>query len=168
VTRLWTHVVDEHFSSCIYPMVCPHPSCIVKLANEPALRLHFVDDHCFSPSWPGRNRRSSGCPNDEPALTDFDPGDQVVILSQSHERDPRNTRLEWIPPNCFQASATMTEQATLRSKKKSRCADRTICPSLLSSVQHCSQDLSAHFDRGRANVSDQANVRVAQDHDNAY
>jgi hypothetical protein len=37
-------------------MSCPRPSCDALLDTEPSLRFHFIDDHGFGRTWPGRAR----------------------------------------------------------------------------------------------------------------
>jgi len=53
--QLWQHV-SNHIQRCSWPMSCPHPSCDALLDTQPSLRFHFIDDHGFGRTWPGRAR----------------------------------------------------------------------------------------------------------------
>jgi hypothetical protein len=115
--KLWQHV-SNHVQRCSWPTSCPHPSCDALLDTEPSLRFHFIDDHGFSRTWPGRAR-----------------SDLVSVGESDKEEDGVQERKKWKskPADHKDTSQWMPSapSQTARPLERSRSATATVSPSLI-------------------------------------
>jgi hypothetical protein len=127
--KLWQHV-GNHIQGCSWPMSCPHPSCDALLDTEPSLRFHFIDDHGFGRTWPGRAR------SDLVSIGESDKEEDGVQEQKKRKGKPMDDEgtSQWMP------SAPLKKARLL---KRSRTATATVSPSLIFDSGRAGESLSA-------------------------
>ena len=128
---LWNHV-ETHLGERSWPTMCPHPLCGVQTADAQVLRYHFIDAHSLSRSSSGREK-GLAIPTPESALVKA----PDVLSSSTNDHSPSDLKrkaadgdgLDWMPLEHLGSDHFVPSPS-----KRRRNLDRTIEPSLLSSV----------------------------------
>ena len=129
--KLCIHV-SEYIPGCIWPMNCPHPCCDAALESETSLRFHFVDDHGFSRTCPGKalSGQSSGPSTETLSIGESDEKEDGGQKTKRKPADDEN-KLNWMPSASFETASPL---------KRSRTATPTVCPSLVFSIDRASEE----------------------------
>lgn len=123
---LWKHVEDEHFSKCLWPLVC----CDSPHEDPTSCEFHLVDVHRFSRSRPSR-APDSVRPHaaDGGGLSD---GGVDGARSCRKRKSPTDSRaVEWQPPYSVDSMAAALEKSSSDGVLKQRQEDSVssfVCP----------------------------------------